>query len=176
MQIETKSLEMNRVAATNFTTAGTSIANPACSKNGPSGDGIIMMGSPDGAMTSNGLLILPYGVGSATTFLLSVFGWDFVHPKVAQNAGMWVAWLMAAFNCTLGATTGLAGGEVDNTNNFCDTIVETTGNPNVSNEVISPTGGLIASILLDAKGAKRIQLAFAMNGSSTSANALQRRL
>lgn len=175
--IKTQSSEVSRVAATNITTAGTSIANPACTAAGPTGDGIILMGSPSGAYSSNGLLLVPFGVGSATnTFLMSVFAWDFVHPKTAQNAGMWVAWLLASFTCTLCTVAGLAGGEVDATQLFCDTITLGKGNANVSNEIVSPTGNVIASIVLDTKGAKRVQTSFVINASATSCNTLYRKL
>lgn len=176
--IKTQSGPMSRVLTTNATTAGTAPANPASQASAPS-VGVIEGALQSSQFASNGLLILPYGVGTATnTFFLSIFAWDYIQPVVAQNAGMWVAWPLCAFTCTLGAITGLAGGEVDNTNLFAGTIVQTSGfgNANVSNEVISPTGNFLASIVLDTKGARRIQLLFGMNSSSTSANALWRKI
>lgn len=179
MQLDTRS-EMTRLTnSANSTTAGTSIANPACTRVAPSGDGVIAVGSPIGTTAPNGVMLWPFGVGSATnTFLLSVFGWEHV-PNPAVNGGvadLWVPWLMASFTCTLCTVAGLASTLVDNTNLFCGTITLNVGNAFVSNEIVSPTGNLVASILLDAKGVRYISTLYAMNGSSTSANALYRKV
>lgn len=175
--IKTQSSEAFRAYATDSTTAGTSIAQPADTATSPSGDGIIQMGTPDGAYCSNGLKIVPYGVGTAgQTFLMSVFCWEEIHPKITQRARQWSADLLASFTCTLCTVAGLPGGEVDNTHLWVDTIALVVGNANVSVEVVSPTGNVKAHILLDAKGARKIGIYFAMNGSATAANAIARRL
>lgn len=179
VNVTTQSSQMARVLSTNSAVAATSIANPATSFASPgSGQttGVITMGAGS-EFSNNGLLLIPYGVGSATnTFLMSVFAWDFVHPVVTQRAQVWVAWLLASFTCTLNTVAGLAGGEVDETQLFCGTIALVSGNANISNEIVSPTGNLIASIVLDTKGAKMVQPLFARNASATSANAIYRRM
>jgi hypothetical protein len=182
VQIDTRSTQLFLANPTaDSTTAGTSIANPAAQMNSPGGlPGAINMGA-GGDMSSNGLLILPFGVGSAgNTFLMSAFAWDEVRGNnpnaIPGGVSLWVAWILASFTCTLNTNTGQAGTDVDNTHNFVGTIVLGVGNANISNEIISPTGNVNASILLDTKGAKYVQLLFAMNGSSTAANALVRRM
>lgn len=182
MEIDTRSSEMALALAANSTATGTSISNPAdqlqpTSPPSLSGVGIIPMGV-GGAYSANGLQIVPFGVGSNTnTFLLSIFGWDFIRNPSQQVNAQWTAWLLASFTCTLSSSiTGIAGGAIPATSYYCDTISLNKGNANVSNEIISPTGGVKASITLDAKGARYVQLSFAMNASATSANALWRRL
>lgn len=164
---------------TNSTTAGTSIANPAPTTTSPSNT--IPMGDPDGAVSSNGLEIIPFGVGAATnTFLMSVFAWDLKKPTVQGNQGLWIAWPLATFTCTLCTVAGVANTDIGANQLFCDTITLNVGNANVSNEIISPatngSANLIASITLDTKGAKKVGILFAMNGSATSANAIVRRI
>ena len=167
--------------ATNSTTAGTSIASPAPTTTKPGGAGIINMGDPDGAVSSNGLIILPFGAGVATnTFLMSVFAWDLNKPVGAGNQDLWIAWPLATFTCTLCTVAGVANTDINASQLFCDTITLNVGNANVSMEIISPatngSANLIASIILDTKGAKKVGILFAMNGSATSANAAVRRL
>ena len=162
---------MNKLLSANDTTAATSIANPADTQVEPT-TGVILLGKGK-LLTANGLKFLPFGTDTATeTFLMSVFAWDYINPKAAQNSGRWTAWPLATFLCTLCTLAGSAGGEVDNTNLYCDTITEVIGNANVSNEIISPTGNMKASVILDVKGANLVQVLFARNSSSVSANTL----
>lgn len=169
--------------STNSTTSGSSIGNPVWTATEPSGVNVHAMGKDgqaDGAYSRNGLLILPYGVGSnANTFLMTVFAWDWKKGADAGSQDLWVAWPLLAVTCTLtSAITGVNNTDVPAANFGVSTITMTTGvgTANVSNEIISPTGSLQASIVLDTKGCKLIQFSFAMNGSATSANALVRRI
>lgn len=174
--ISTRSTAINPVRGTNSTTAGVAIANPADKLTIPSGDGVIQFGDY-GTKGPNGLQLIPYGVGSDTnTFLMSVFAWDIIPGVQGTSVDSWTAWLLAAFTCTLTTLTGAAGGRLGTSNRYCDTIALTEGNANVSNEIISPEGDVKASIILDGKGARFIEILFAMNSSSTSANCLYREL
>lgn len=175
MLIETTSSHLSRVSAADSVVAGTSIANPADRYDAPSGDGIIKMGS-GGVLTSNGLLLIPYGTDTAAqTFLMSVFAWDHEKSK-AGNKDLWTAYLLASFTCTLCTLAGLAGTDVDASHLYCGTITLGVGNANVSNEIISPTGNVKASIILDAKAPRLIEVKFARNSSAVSMNCLYRKL
>jgi len=174
-RIVTASTDLSRVLSANSTTVGTSIANPADTAVEPS-LGVIPMGK-EGVLASNGLVFYPYGVGSAAqTFLMSVFGWEYIHPKVAQNAGRWTATPLATFLCTLCTLAGSAGGEVDENQLYCGTIALVIGGANISNEIISPTGNMKACIRMDAFGCKLVQPLFAINASATSCNALWKKI
>ncbi len=179
--ILTSSTPLFRSNATNSTTAGSAPTNPAWTKTKPTGDGVIdmgQMGSADGAYSRNGLLLLPYGVGSGQNFLMTAFAWDVMKAKIAGNKDLWVAWPLAAFACTLNALHGLADTDVGLSDLGVGTITLTSGfgNANVSNEIVSPTGDFQASIVLDTKGAKLVELRFAMNSAATSANCMVRRI
>ncbi len=182
-EIKTASTPFFRAnGATNSTTAGTAPANPSPTVTKPSGAGVIdmgMSGNIDGAISSNGLIILPYGVGADdNTFVMTAFAWDILKAVGSGNRDIWVAWPLAAFTCTMGALAGVANTDLPANSLMVDTITLTAnfGNANVSNEIISPAGDFQASIVLDTKGAKLVQLIFGMNSSATSANALVRRI
>ncbi len=180
MQIDTRSSHFMSAYTTNVTTAGTSITNPAATTTAPvpgPTTGIIQMGD-QGMMSANGLELIPFGVGTATnTFLLSVFALDAVKAlDPTTNKTLWFYWPLATFTCTLCTYAGVANTDVNASQLFCGTITLGVGNANVSNEIVSPTGNLVASITLDTKGAKYVYLALAMNNSATSANCLFRRL
>jgi hypothetical protein len=176
MLIDTRSVKFNRFLSTNATTVGTSITQsppqklkPACNQT----TGIIDL-AHGGPTSGNGIIILPYGTDTATeTFLLELYAWGRVAPKIGQLAEVWMSFLLAAYTCTLCTYhCGIAGGEVDENQLAVGTIVQTIGNANVSSEVISPAGNKQASIILDTKGAELVEPKFAINGSSVSCNAV----
>lgn len=179
MLIETRSTDLTKLLTANSTVADASISEPAWTATQPATGpttGVIDM-SLTGQSSANALKFFPFGAGVATnTFLLSVFGWDLVHPRLTQHSGIWISWLLASFTCTLNTVAGVPGTEVDENQLACGTIALVVGNANVSNEILSPTGNLVASILLDTQGAKLVQPKFATNGSATSANTLYRKV
>ncbi len=141
------------------------------------GDGVIACGEL-GLGAPNGLLIIPYGAGSSTnTFVLWSYGWK---KTVVSGSGiteaLWIPFLLAKFTCTLCTQAGIANTPVNASQLFAGTITLSTGNANVSNEIISPTGNVIASIMLDVKGSQYVEFRFDMNSSATSANCLVARL
>lgn len=176
--IQTRYEPFTRLLATNDTTAGTSIADPADTLTDPTGTtGVInLLGNPAGPDVANGLELIPYGVGTATnTFLLSLYA----IAKIAPASGVGPAWtykLLCSFTCTLCTKAGIANSPVNASQLYCGTITLSVGNANVSNEIISPTGNNGASIRLDNVGAGLVKPVFAMNNSATSANALYRRI
>lgn len=172
MLIDTRSGFLAVTNTSNVTDA--SITFPVPTTTMPTGTGVITMGSPDGSLTSNGLILIPFGAGSATqAFTMTVYAW-YATRGVSSNT-IWVATTLASFTCTLSTVPGLAGTEVDASQLFCGTITLATGNANVSNEIISPTGNTVGHILLDAKGARRVEVRFA-KGTATSANCLVQRM
>lgn len=170
--IETPSNNFHIVNTTDVTTS--SVTEPVPTVVKPSGTGVIEMGF-NGGVAPNGVMLVPYGVGSATnTFTLKVYGW---RPTLGAQGTvlkdpLWVPFLLASFTCTLCTKTGVTSSDIDATHLFCDTIVLVTGNANVSNEIISPTGNVIANIIMDVKGVKLLELRYATGGSATSANCL----
>lgn len=173
--ILTQSGVMRRVFTTNDATVGTAITNPTDTLTRPSGEGIIEMTNNDGGLTLNALFLKPYGVGSDTnTFLMSVFGWDKIVGISSTTKEQWTATLLASFTCTLTTVTGVAGGILGTSDKYCDTIAIGVGNANVSNEIVSPTGDVIAHIVLDTKGCPVVQIKMCRNGSATSENCLAR--
>ena len=56
---------------------------------------------------------------------------------------LWIPVLLASFTVTLGTAPGIAGSDVNGSQLFATSIALVTGNANVSNEVLSPTGNVI---------------------------------
>lgn len=171
MQIDTRA---GPFAITNPTAniTAASITNPVPTLTEPTGDGVLNIGSPEGGITPNGLLIIPYGVGTATnTFTMNVYGWR--HTSGYGGAQkLWVPYMLASFTCTLSTTTGVAGADLVVASKLCDTIALITGNANISNEIISPTGNAVAHIILSGKGSTKVEFRFGTGSSATSCNAL----
>lgn len=164
------------LGAAGDTSTGTSIADPADTTADPTGTAnhIDMTGGNEAAgFIGNGLLLIPFGTTTAAqTFLMSVFA---VEKFIISGVPNWNYHLLAAFTCTLCTKTGQAGG-LTTTQLYCDTIVLTanSGNANVSNEIISPTGNQEARIILDGIGAPLVKVVFARNGSAISCNTFYR--
>jgi hypothetical protein len=127
--------------------------------------------------TANGVMILPYGVGADnTTFSFRVLGWKLFGPVNDPDTLIWVGPIMLGeFDCIIDSDlVGLAGRRIVATECFCDIIAlnGTSGNANVSHEIVSPADGLnMAHVILDTKGCDRIELSF-KKGTATSCNAL----
>ncbi len=152
-----------------------SITFPVPTLTIPTGDGVINLGL-GGQMTANGLFLIPYGAGSAAqTFTMAVYAW---HNTLGYGGAkqLWVAAELATFTCTLCTVPGLAGADVNASQLFCGTIALGVGNANVSNEILSPTGNVVAHILLDVKGAKLVEIRFGTGSSATSCNCLYKRI
>lgn len=197
MQIDVRSSDLAPVyPAANVTTAGTSIANPADTFTDPihATLGYIDM-SAGGVLTSNGLILVPFGTDTATeTFLMSIFAVDRIGSNGSGTKPSWTSYLLCSFTCTLAstaipglagstvpATGGVGGSPASGTQLYCGTIIGGgaaggVGNTNISNEILSPTGNVKASILVDTKGARFVRILLAINASSVSANCLYRRV
>lgn len=175
MQIETRSSPFFITNPVNGNVTAASITFPVPSLSAPTGDGVIPMGH-GGGTSANGLQLVPYGAGSPTnTFSLNAYGW---RPTEGYGGTkpLWVAYLLASFTCTLCTVPGLAGADVDDSQLFAGTIALVVGNANISNEVISPTGNVVAHIVLDAKGSRFVEVRFGTGSSATSCNCLATRI
>lgn len=140
-------------------------------------DGVIEMAGDGatgpGGLTANSLQMIPYGTGSATnTFTMKAYGWRRTGGVGANLTGLWVPYLLASFTVTLGTATGVGGCDVNASQLLATTIALVTGNANVSNEILSPTGNVIAHIILDAKGAAYVELRFSTGGVATDCNCM----
>lgn len=169
MQIDTRSEQFVITNSANST--ATSITFPVPTTTMPSGDGIIQVGQ-GGSTAPNSLMLVPYGAGTAAqTFLMNAYGWRRT-TGLGGKIPIWVAVELATFTCTLATPPGLTDCDVNASQLFCGTITLGVGNANVSVEIVSPTGNVIAHIVLDAKGSQLVELRFSTNSSATSCNCL----
>ncbi|MGL4553972.1 MAG: hypothetical protein ACRC33_22660 [Gemmataceae bacterium] len=132
----------------------------------PASAGVINLAG-EGGIVSNNLLLIPFGAGSDnTTFDMQVIGW-----RKLGTSGLWVPTILGQFSCTLSAAVGVDGYEVDDTERLADTVTSGIGNTNVDQIVTSPANDTPASILIDVKGCRKVEVVFDMTGA-TSGNAL----
>lgn len=123
--------------------------------------------------TQNSLLVNPFGTGSDTnTLSVRVTGWRPVGDGSVPT--LWVPTVLCEVQATLdGSSPGVAGTLVPNTCLFAKTLTLTTGNANVSVELVSPAAaGEIAHFVLTAKGFQKFQFTFTTGSSATDCNAL----
>jgi hypothetical protein len=141
----------------------------------PTGDGIIAMGF-GGRKTNNGLMLLIVGTGANNAVIdgMRVISWRRLLGDGNTVKDLWVPHVLAEFSATLGNVTGAANGALGTSYFFADTIslVTNMGNANVSNEIVSPQNDTPAHILLDAKGAEKVEVLFDLGASATGGNCL----
>ncbi len=124
---------------------------------------------PIGTGVPNLLQLIFFGTGSDNdTFDYRVYGYS-------KGDTLWIPSLLVGGSATLSTSVGVASALVTNSYRFADTLDIDFGNSNVSAEVVSPGSGSeeIASLVLDMRGHKLIQLAFDRTGA-TACNALYR--
>lgn len=135
----------------------------------------LAIGDLDGNIQQNGLLVMPFAIGADNeTFSMRLIQWRYIGSGPQAYSRLWVPTVLAEFACTLCAAVGVASSPVLNTERFCDTItlVGSTGNANISHEIVSPGNDTIAYILLDLKGAHLWEPTFDIGTGPTSMNAL----
>jgi hypothetical protein len=133
-----------------------------------------------GIITNNQLLIEPFGVGTGA-FTMRLLGWKSIltTPGAGQIAPVsggivqWHATPLGDFTCTLGTQTGIAGGVIDNTNNYCDTMTITTATTSAAAlyTLVSPANGTQAFLLTNWLAMEILEILF-NKGATTSCNAL----
>ena len=122
----------------------------------------------------NGFRLKPYGAGSNNnTMSVRVYGWAYCIDQGNANTAFWDPTLLVELLCTLtSSVTGPAGGVVTTTDLFADTIALTTGNDDVSVDLVSPTGDVAAHVVGDFKGFAFLEVTFSTGSSATNCNAL----
>lgn len=151
------------------------------------GDGVLPWGD-GGSEANSGFKLTFFGVGSDTGVgIANVYGWEqSIQPNNVGAYTLWVPTLLAAFTFELDsnmpgvlATIVPATDPVSSSPNyFATTITLTAGNSGISVEVVSPGHGFdIAHAIIDAKGARHLEVRYSMNsGAITSANGIWKRM
>lgn len=179
MFIETLWTAFRKARSVNQTSNGYVAKNPTATEpvdDAATATGQASIGMRNGGLTvQNGLIILPYAVATDNqTFSMRVIGWRQLGSD--PNTFIWIPVLLVEVLCTADATlVGLTGRLIGTTEIFCDTIaiVGTSGNANVSCEIVSPADGVsVAHLMVDTKGFDRIECSFTTGASATSCNAL----
>ena len=127
---------------------------------------------PQGSIASNLIQIVFFGAGSDDqTFDARLIGWN--STNTGSSTSLWVPTPLAGFSCTLSTAVGIASRDAVATDRFADTISGATYNPSGGVEIVSPTGDIIAHVVVDIKGSEIVQLDFDMTGA-TNGNAFYR--
>ncbi len=161
---------------TNYSTNGYPTRIPTTTK--PSGDGVIAFGD-GGNYSPKHLVLIPYGVGSSSTFSLKVLGWR--ATNLGLGVPLWVPVAFATYAITVGTGAGIAGADLGTTSLFATTITSTGGPTFITSGAapicpdwfqISPTGNIIGMICQESFGFPVLEVIFTTGGSATSCNAL----
>jgi len=184
--LQTLSLDFRPVRVTNTTDNGSPSRIPQAAE--PSGTGnnaaqatasaVFDLGGSN-VTDSNRVIFKPYGAGANnTTFSMRVIGWRRVFGRTGgenPNTMLWDPTVLCELLCTLSSTPiGLAGKVVTATDLFADTIAltGTTANDDVSIDIVSPANDTAGHVVLDLKGARKMEVTFTTGASATSCNAL----
>ena len=155
------------------------------------GDGVIAVGDLDGGEGSTALMLMFFGVGSnGNTFAANVYGWERLIPNLRGSAGLlsdlWIPHPLATFTAiTLNSSipgvlnTGVPVTVSGSNQYFASAMtLGAYSNSGISAEVISPGSGTaeIAHAIVDCKGAKYVEVRFAITSGTTSMNAVFKKL
>ena len=91
-----------------------------------------------------------------------IYGWS----KTVGATAMWLPFMICKVGLTVGQKTGVASGDIINTDNIVDTISFTNGDDTV--KIISGVADEIASLTVDLEGAEYVQVGFDFPGSNQS--------
>lgn len=165
--IGTEAMDFRKALTTSAT--DTSFLSKIPTGTEPTGAGVHDIHGGVGIM-QNGMIVVPFGIGSDNhTFDMRIIGWRCVGRNAAT--AIWVPVIIAQLAVTLSAAVGIAGKTILNTERFADTLALTTGNDDVSIDVVSPTGDVIAHAVVDLKGFSKVEFTFDL-GSGTDCNCL----
>lgn len=126
----------------------------------------------------NVVKILFFGTSAADqTFKARLIGWRYCVERDTdwvKESAIWIPTTLAEFTLTLGTSPGLAGCVVDENQLFADTIAisGTSGNDDVSIDIVSPADNTIAHVVADLKGSQKFEVTFDRNSSAASCNGL----
>jgi hypothetical protein len=142
----------------------------------PTGNGVINLTTGEGVTVPSGVGILPIGTGANNAVVtgMRVYGWKRIRPVPGSSPkpALWIPILLVEVAAVLGNITGVDGTLVPSTYFFADTITIVTGNANVSNEILSPTGDVGGHLLVASKGCRKLQLQVDTGANLTGLNAL----
>jgi hypothetical protein len=180
MLLETLSQRFRKARTTSTTDSSYPARTPTNTM--PSGTGnnasqttassVFEVGGTIGSVGQNAVLAVFYGAGSDdNTFSCRFLGWRQLLPEDPSTT-IWVPVTLCEVQVTLGTTTGTAGLVLLNTDRLCDIITLTTGNADVSVDVVSPADNTVASIVVDMKGCQLLEPIFTTGSSATNCNAL----
>lgn len=131
----------------------------------------LAIGSTDGQVQENGVLLIPYAVAADTdTFSMRLIGWRPTPGSNTANEQLWIPTVLGEFACTCSTPVGVSGGYLAATDRLCDTItlVGTTANANVNVTIISPANDTIAYILVDLMGCTLFETTFDSTSAGTA--------
>lgn len=132
----------------------------------PSGDGVINLSNGSGNVP-NALVVAPFGVGGDNdTFSVRVIGWRKV--GYAPSESIWVPVVLVELACTMSTVTGVSGRLVTDSHRFVDTITLVSGNDDISVDIVSPTGNVLAHAVVDLKGFQKVEFTFDSTAAGTT--------
>lgn len=168
--------EVLKKAASTDDTTTSSFVTRAPTTTEPSGSGVNTMTQSSGGVVQNIAKVMPYGLGAdGTTFSMRITGWIKLPSSNPPSVpDLWIPVNLCEISCTCSGTQqSIRGSDISDSYCFCDTlaVVGTSGNPGVSLDIVSPTGGKGAHLSIDVKGFLKIQFDF-LNSTTSAANAV----
>ena len=165
--------DFKKALTTNAT--DTSFASKVPTLTEPVNDGVIDLPNVIGEVSSK-IMILPYGLGADNdAFSMRVIGWRKIVTSIAGVAtALWIPVPLITCACTISAVVGVASSPVLATERFADTITVTDDfTPDiVAYEVKSPTGDIIARLVLELFGFAKLEFTFDQTTNTPTMNAL----
>ena len=157
---------------TSFPSKIPTITEPSGDAGTATGASVIDLGGEKGGVCQNGMIVLPYMIGDDDDVMaMRIIGWRKIGNNPATN--LWIPVIIAELTCTGCTAVGIAARDVLNTERFCDTLALVTGNEDISIDIVSPTGNVVAHAIVDLKGFQKVEFTFDMTtGAPTSGNCL----
>lgn len=165
-----------------FTAFADTLTEPKGDDGTAAGRTIIDIALSGGGQVPTFLDIYPFALANNNdTFSLRVLAWQRLLPTIADGRFQWAACELTELACTVGASTGVAGGVVLDTELYVDTITivseetitaATTRQGTV--QVFSPANDTKAFARIDLEGVEKIELVFDQTLNTPLMNALYR--
>jgi hypothetical protein len=170
-----------RVWGTNANTSSFASKIPTVTE--PTNDGVLNLNPVvSGTCVPRWARILVIGLGADNDVAsMRVIGWCKV--KKDGSTDLWVPVVIGEFACTFSAAVGVAGAAVLNTERFADTITPVAARLrddviaagtaiNSEYGVLSPTGDLVAHIMLPISAFDKLEFCFDQTTNSPTCNAI----
>lgn len=128
-----------------------------------------------GSAVQNCIKVMLYGTDANNeTVAARFYVWSLLIELGDMDTAVWIPTLLCEVTGTLSSTiVGVSGGIVNASQMFCDTlaIVGTSGNDDVSIDIVSPANDTPAHIVMDFKGGQLFEPVLEI-GTGASANGL----